>query len=299
MSPGALLLALLIGGCGVHQATGTASQRDIAEFRDEFQALSASLQRSQRQIELSVAGIDRRTREETGRYESLLRSLNTRLDSLDSRVNALASRLDSMESRGDGGRRPATAQTPVSPAGPPAASPPGPGRSAVAPTPAPTPAPAPAVPPSSASPAPRAATATGLQSQDVYQMAYLDFKKGSYALAIEGFREFLRRFPREEHADDAQYWIGESHLALARSYERDMPDKAKQERESAVREFRKVIANYPRGVKVPTALYREALTLIELDQKPLARTRLQYLVDNFPRAEEAPLAKEQLAALKP
>jgi len=30
----------------------------------------------------------------------------------------------------------------------------------------------------------------------------------------------------------------------------------------------------------------------------LARVRLQYLVDHFPQSEEAPLAKERLAALK-
>jgi len=129
-------------------------------------------------------------------------------------------------------------------------------------------------------------------------MAYLDFSKGSYALAIEGFREFIRRFPRDDHADDAQYWIGESHLALARSHEKDQPEKATQELEVAVREFRKVVANYPRGEKVPTALYREALTLLELKQTALAQARLQYLVDNFPRAEEAPLARERLAALR-
>ena len=63
-------------------------------------------------------------------------------------------------------------------------------------------------------------------------------------------------------------------------------------------EFRKVLANYPRGEKVPTAVYKEALALIELKQPETAQQRLQYLVDNFPQAEEAPLARERLAALK-
>jgi TolA-binding protein len=48
---------------------------------------------------------------------------------------------------------------------------------------------------------------------------------------------------------------------------------------------------------VPTAIYKEALALIELGQPALARSRLQYLLEHFPRSEEAPLARERLGAL--
>ena len=50
--------------------------------------------------------------------------------------------------------------------------------------------------------------------------------------------------------------------------------------------------------KAPAALYKEALTLIELKQPTVAQARLQYLVENFPQAAEASLARERLAALK-
>ena len=59
-----------------------------------------------------------------------------------------------------------------------------------------------------------------------------------------------------------------------------------------------MLLNFPRGSKVPTALYKEALALTELKQTSLAQVRLQYLLDHFPQSEEAPLAKERLAALK-
>ena len=65
-----------------------------------------------------------------------------------------------------------------------------------------------------------------------------------------------------------------------------------------MQEFKKVQANYPRADKVPTALYKEALALIDLKQPTLAQARLQYLVDNFPRAEETSLARERLTTLK-
>jgi tol-pal system protein YbgF len=138
-----------------------------------------------------------------------------------------------------------------------------------------------------------------LQPQDIYQAAYIDFSKGSYALAMAGFREFLRRFPEHPLAGNAQYWIGESHFSLARnSANAGQADKATQELEQAVQELRKVVANYPRSEKAPTALYKEALALIELKQPAVAQQRLEYLVANFPQAEETPLARERLAAIK-
>ena len=136
-------------------------------------------------------------------------------------------------------------------------------------------------------------------AQDLYQAAYIDFSKGSYPLAITGFREFLRRYPDHALAGNAQYWIGEAQLGVARSQTNSGPtDRANPALEQAVQEFRKVIANYPRSGKAPAALYKEALTLIELKQPAVAQARLQYMIENFPQAAEASLAQEQLAALK-
>jgi TolA-binding protein len=163
-------------------------------------------------------------------------------------------------------------------------------------TPAPPQAPGGAPPPAPAGTRP---ATNALQPQDIYQAAYIDFSKGSYALAMAGFREFLRRFPEHPLAGNAQYWIGESHFSLARGHvNAGQADKAAQEMEQAVQEFRKVLANYPRGEKAPTALYKEALALLELKQPALAQQRLEYLVANFPQAEETPLARERLGTIK-
>jgi TolA-binding protein len=151
--------------------------------------------------------------------------------------------------------------------------------------------------PGPASPsAPRGAG--GPTAEQAYQAAYLDFSKGNYPLAIAGFREFVRRYPDAALADQAQYWVGESLFSQARaSLAAGQTDKATRELEQAVQEFRRVALNYPRGERVPTALYKEALALLELKQTKLAQARLQYLIDNFPQSEEAPLAKERLTAI--
>jgi TolA-binding protein len=152
-------------------------------------------------------------------------------------------------------------------------------------------------PPRPSPPAGRSVAA--LSAEESYQAAYLDFSRGRYELATSGFRDFLRRYPDSPLADSAQYGIGESYYSMATAAAaQGQTDKATQALEQSVQEFRKVIVAYPRGVKVPPALYKEALALAELKQTGLARARLQYLVDNFPQSEEAPLAKERLAGLK-
>jgi tol-pal system protein YbgF len=160
---------------------------------------------------------------------------------------------------------------------------------AAAPPPTPPRAAAPGVSPA---PSPTRAAATP-SAEETYQAASLDLSRGRYVLAASAFREFIRRFPESPLADSAQYGIGEAYFSLAQRE----PDKAAAHWQQAVQEFRKVSLNYPRGSKVPTALYKEALALTELRQNDAAQARLRYLVDTFPQSAEAPLAKEKLAAL--
>jgi tol-pal system protein YbgF len=130
---------------------------------------------------------------------------------------------------------------------------------------------------------------------DLYQAAYLDFSRGNYALAIGGFREFVRRHPEDEAADNAQYWIGEAYFSLAHRYaDREEVERATQARQEAAQAFREVGKRHPFGDKVPAALYREALVLFELQQPEAARARLGYLIDRFPRSPEARLGREHL-----
>jgi len=259
--------------------TGTATQQDLMQLRADVAALQLVVQRAKSENDAAAAAVDRRGREHLAAAERQVASVNQRLESLSSTLAALSARVDELGTRVDGLNRQMRATPPRSTA---PATPPVPGAT--------TPA------PSTGAPRP---TTGALQPQDIYQAAYLDSSKGSYALAIAGFREFLRRFPEHELAGNAQYWIGEAHYSLARGYgNQGQPDKAREALEQAVVEFRRVVANYPRGEKVPAALFKEALALIDLKQPALAQARLQYLIDNFPQAEETPLARDRLSALK-
>ena len=146
-----------------------------------------------------------------------------------------------------------------------------------------------------------------LQPQDIYQASYIDFSKGSYALAMAGFAEFIRRFPDHALAGNAQYWIGESHFSIARGYANSgQTDKVAPEYGAGGAGVPKVIANYPRGEKAPTALYKEALALLDLKQPAVAQQRLRVPGRQFPavrrnaaRSRTARGAQDSVVSLRP
>jgi TolA-binding protein len=320
----------------VAEVTGTASQDDVLQLRNEMTALQRTVQKNRADAD-AIGAMEKRLREQAVVRDQQTATLTKRLDSLSTSMTDLSARVEELNSRVDALSRqartggpslaapapspsaPSTASpsSPSSPASPSASAPPKPAPSvATAAPPAPSsPAPPPAsstpsgpsgatatpstAPPAGATPTARPSTGV-LQPSDIYQVAYIDYSKGNYPLAIAGFQEFLRRYPDHELAPNAQYWIGESQVAMARNFTNaGQADRAQQALEQAVVEFKKVLANYPRGDKAPAALYKEALALIELKQPDQAQARLQYLIDNFPQAEETPLARDRLAGLKP
>lgn len=291
-------LALLLGvvlslaGCAeVQEATGVATQQDLFQLRQDVAAAQQTATRAKADADAVSAQIKSRPGGESDKQVAALSrqvdSLSETLTTLTGRVDELSTRLDTLTRQLRTGQAPATSGS-AAPRSP-SAAPSGTAAPAFPGTVAPGPVAA----------VPQRPSAASLQPQDIYQAAYIDFSKGSYSLAIAGFREFLRRYPDHELAGSAQYWIGEAYLSLARGFsDSGQGDKSTESLEQAVQEFKKVLANYPRADKVPTALYKEALALIDLKQPAQAQARLQYLVDNFPRSEETNLARERLATLK-
>jgi len=315
--------AVLVGGCA--DVTGNAVDQDIAQLRQDVNALKVAVQRGRGDAE-AMSQLDRRTKEQLADNARQMSALSSRLEAMSQELGRVSSRLDDLSRRVEAQNRPAppvavppaplglspstrppTAPAPSSPVNPIAPGPPSPLSPPVARGTTPTPLPP---PPSGTSPVPSppapSANAPAIRppsggpgAEESYQAAYLDFTRGRYELAVTGFREFLRRFPDSPLADSAQYGIGESYYSMATAAsDQGQTEKATRALEQAVQEFRKVSVAYPRGAKVPTAIYKEALALAELKQTALAQSRLQYLLDHFPQSEEAPLARERLAALR-
>ncbi|MBI4482468.1 MAG: tol-pal system protein YbgF [Acidobacteria bacterium] len=115
----------------------------------------------------------------------------------------------------------------------------------------------------------------------IYYNAYSDFLQGHYDLAIQGFRDYLQSYKETELADNAQYYIGESHYSTAKFNE-------------ALLAYDQVIHLYPQGDKVAPSYLKKGLALIELQHNEDAIVQLQAVVKNFPTSPEANTARQKL-----
>lgn len=132
--------------------------------------------------------------------------------------------------------------------------------------------------------APGTAQTTGDPNQ-LYDQAAQDLTQGRYALALQGFRDFVRRFPAAELSDNAQYGVGECFFAQSRF-------------DSAAVEYGRVETGWPKGDRVPAALYKLALSRERLGMADASKKTFEDLVKRFPNSGEAQLARERLGGAR-
>jgi len=63
-------------------------------------------------------------------------------------------------------------------------------------------------------------------------------------------------------------------------------------------QFAMVVAKYPKSPRAPTALYKRAAAMEARNNLTGARAAYTQLVQQYPRSDEAALAKERLRALQ-
>jgi tol-pal system protein YbgF len=120
--------------------------------------------------------------------------------------------------------------------------------------------------------------------EELYRSSYEDYMRGNYDLAAQGFREYLRRWPDTDLADNALYWIGECY---------DAQEKTQQ----ALDIFTQVLEDYPTSDKAAAAQLKKGLLYLKLGDKGQGVLNLQYVVYEHPGTKEADLARERLRSL--
>ncbi|HWU67663.1 MAG TPA: tol-pal system protein YbgF [Stenotrophobium sp.] len=172
--------------------------------------------------------------------------------------------------------------------GAPTASSPDAAASTVSATAAPSPA-APAAPANSGGVPPPVVISSGSGASPEEEGAYLSafdmLKNGKYDDAIRGFRSMLAKWPQGHYADNASYWMGEAFYV-------------KRDYKSALDSFQSVLDKYPRSAKAPDAMLKVGLTQIQLNQLAQGKATLQKVIQTYPSANAANLAKQQLETLK-
>ncbi|QQR91625.1 MAG: tetratricopeptide repeat protein [Myxococcales bacterium] len=118
-----------------------------------------------------------------------------------------------------------------------------------------------------------------------FAAAMAAYNAKSYSKARSLFVEFVRRYSKDASADDAQYWIAMSHL--------------RQERPAtALGEFRKVIAEYPKGDVMDKALLSMATAFWELHACTDAKNALLALIKQYPKSSFRDAAQKELSRVR-
>jgi tol-pal system protein YbgF len=117
----------------------------------------------------------------------------------------------------------------------------------------------------------------------MYDLAYQQYRASRYATARLGFREFLRLFPTHERAADALYFIGESF--------------ATENADSAAAVYQQLVKTYPNSPRAPSALYKLGILAEQRGDKAAARTYYARVIAGYARSPETNLARDKLQRL--
>ena len=144
----------------------------------------------------------------------------------------------------------------------------------------PTPPPAPKS--TAVHPAPRAATGTPKQ---VYDRAFETFRAGNLDGAEALFRSFAEAHARHDLADNALYWWAE-----CRYHRKDFL--------GALQLFQRILEEQPQGNKVPDAMVKMGLCLVNLDQPSEGARILEQVESLYPNTRSAEVARRFRVQIK-
>jgi tol-pal system protein YbgF len=268
-----LAVVLVLAACGAASAANKEHQQMLAEIRmlqeqtaqlrDQLAALNETL----RDVGTKLAGQTDASRKAFADQKLLVDTISSNLqvvrekvDDNNVRISSLSQELEAVrltipQAIGAAAAAAGGGAAPANPAG---------GQPAAA-----------AQAPSSAAPPP------GVSPQRTYELAWGDYVGAQYNLAISGFENYIRSYPRSEQAGDAQYFIGESY------YQQGMFREA-------VTAFDRGIADYPNSKRVPDMYWKRGMAQNAIGQTDRARESWEFVVKNFPNSDAGRLARQRL-----
>jgi len=248
---------------GVALLAGCATRADLIQVKDDLRTARAQMADQQ----VALEGLRRRVeilrtemREPGHKKESVAAS-----NEMAVRLNDLEARLLALE-QARGALPPSTSEErPVEPPVPPLAPPKPQSQQEVA-------------------LAKEEAALQGARVDPDYREALQLIRQGQCNQAVPKLRDVIRKNPKSELADNAQYWIGSCYYGQ-RDYNR------------AIIELNEVLLKYPKADKVPAALLMLADSFADSGDKIDARLILQKLISDHPKSEEAQRGRQKLQSL--
>jgi TolA-binding protein len=146
-------------------------------------------------------------------------------------------------------------------------------------------APAAAPPGGAAFPGAGQPPAAQVPAETLFNNAFKDQASGKYDLAVSEYSDFIKFYPDNPNAANAQLNIGDTHQAQGKY-------------ELAAQDFDAVIERYPANDQVtPNAYYMKAGALKAAGHRTEAVAMYRAVIAKYPRKDVAQQAKEQLRAM--
>ncbi len=124
-----------------------------------------------------------------------------------------------------------------------------------------------------------------ISADTLYQNALRDYEGGHYNLSRQEFSDYIKNFPTNDLAGNAQFYLGEI------SY-------AQGDFKGAIAAYDTVLTNYPSSFKLAASLLKKAMAELELGVKASGTRDLREVVRRFPGSEEAKRAQAKLREIE-
>jgi tol-pal system protein YbgF len=118
----------------------------------------------------------------------------------------------------------------------------------------------------------------------LYNNALRDYNAAKNDLATQEFFDYVKFYPTTDLAGNAYFYLAEIEFRQGNYQE-------------AVKNYDQVLQNFPTGNKAPSAQLKKGFALIELGQKDDGIAALRFVIQRYPRSNEALQARERLHKL--
>lgn len=122
--------------------------------------------------------------------------------------------------------------------------------------------------------------------QAEYQAAYdlLSPQQKRYKESATAFATFLEKYPDDELAPNARYWLGEAHYVS-------------QQNAEALAAFESVVSRHPDSTKAPGALFKIGRLQQAAGKRDAAKAAYERVLEDYPNSPAAGLSRQRLKQL--
>lgn len=124
-----------------------------------------------------------------------------------------------------------------------------------------------------------------ISADTLYRNALRDYQSGNFDLSRQEFSDYIKNFPQNDLASNAQFYLGE--IAYSQG-----------DYKAAEAAYDTVLQSYPQSLKLSASLYKKALAELEMGMKLSAKRDLRDVVRRFPGSDESRRAEAKLRQLE-